>query len=130
MSRGDLSTLFDDGLRAINVGPDMFAAPLAAHGVPIAALEWRPPAEGDREVGLLLARLEDDADDPVGRRIAAANAQVVERLLAAQPMLVDVLPAAAALGLADRQLLHSGPPIEWERMPGPVQGAVTGAILF
>ncbi len=130
MSRGDPSRLFGDGIRAINIGPDMFAAPLAAQGVPIVPLDWRPPAEGDRDVGLLLARLEDDADDPIGRKIAAANAQVVERLLAAQPMLVDVVPAAAALGLADRQLLHSGPPIEWERMPGPVQGAVTGAILF
>ena len=130
MSRTDQSTLFDGGIRAVNVGPNMFAAPLAAHGVPIAALEWRPPAEGDRDLGLLLARLEDDPDDPVGRRIAAANGQVVERLLAAQPMLVDVLPAAVALGLRGRQLLHSGPPIEWERMPGPVQGAVTGAILF
>jgi hypothetical protein len=27
-------------------------------------------------------------------------------------------------------LLHSGPPIEWPRMCGPVQGAVIGAILF
>jgi hypothetical protein len=27
-------------------------------------------------------------------------------------------------------LLHSGPPIDWERMCGPVQGAVIGACLF
>jgi len=124
------SVLFPDGLRAINVGPDMFAAPLVASGVTVAALEWRPPAEGDRDLGLLLARLENDADDPIGRRIAAANAQVVERLLAAQPMLVDVAPASVALGIGERQLLHSGPPIEWDRMAGPVQGAVIGAILF
>ncbi len=96
----------------------------------VAALEWRPPADGDREVGLLLARLEDDHDDPIGRTVSAANAQAVERLLAAQPMLVDIAPAAAALGLGERQLLHAGPPIEWDRMAGPVQGAVIGAILF
>jgi len=124
------SVLFPSGLRAVNVGPDMFAAPLAAHGVTVAALEWRPPAEGDRDVGLLLARLEDDTDDPIGRTVAAANAQAVERLLAAQPMLIDIAPAAAALGLGERQLLHAGPPIEWDRMAGPVQGAVIGAILF
>lgn len=130
MSDAGPSVLFEDGLRAVNVGLDMFAAPLAAHGATVAALEWRPPAEGDRDFGLLLARLEDDPDDRIGRRISAANGQVIERLLAAQPMLVDVVPAADALGLAERQLLHSGPPIDWERMPGPVQGAVTGAILF
>ena len=94
------------------------------------ALEWRPPAEGDRDIGLLAARLEDDPDDPIGRTVAAANAQAVERLLAAQPMFIDVPPAATALGLGYRQLLHAGPPIEWERMAGPVQGAIVGAILF
>ena len=124
------SVLFPDGLRAVNVGPDMFAEPLPAHGATVVALEWRPPAEGDREVGLALARLEDDADDPIGRVVAAANAEAVTRLLAAQPMLIDVQPARDALGLDGRRLLHSGPPITWDRMPGPVQGAVTGAILF
>ena len=130
MSDTDPSVFYPSGLRAINVGPDMFATPLAAHGVPVATLDWRPPAEGDRDAGLVLARLEDDLDDPIGRKVADANRVVVERLLAAQPMLIDVAPAAVALGLQDRELLHSGPPIEWDRMPGPVQGAVVGAILF
>lgn len=122
--------LLPGGPRAVNVGLDMFAGPLAAAGVPVATLDWRPPAEGDRALGLLLARLEDDPDDPFGRQVAAANASAVERLLAAQPMLVDVRPAADALGLGHRQLLHSGPPITWEAMPGPVRGAVIGAALF
>ena len=130
MSRTGTSVLFPDGVRAVNVGLDMFAQPLVASGVSVANLEWRPPAEGDRDLGLLLARLEDDPDDPIGRRIAAANATAVERLLGAQPMLVDVQPARTALGLVGRQILHAGPPIEWERMCGPVEGAIIGAILF
>ena len=124
------STFFADGIRAVTVGPEMFATPLVAAGIPVVALDWRPPAEGDRRVGLLLSQLEDDPSDPVGQQIAAANATAIERLLAAQPMLVDVAPASEALGLGRHQLLHSGPPISWERMPGPVQGAVTGAVLF
>lgn len=124
------STLFPDGIRAVTVGPEMFATPLVAAGVPVTALDWRPPAEGDRDIGLLLARLEDDPDDAIGRRIGEANATVVERLIAAQPMLIDVRPAAEALGLDHHRLLHSGPPIPWDRMPGPVEGAVIGAILF
>ena len=130
MSRAGTSVLFPDGVRAVNVGLDMFAEPLAANGALTSSLDWRPPAEGDRNVGLVLARLEDDPADPVGRKIAAANAMAVDRLLAAQPMLVDVQPARVALGLGDRQILHSGPPIAWERMCGPVQGAIIGAILF
>jgi hypothetical protein len=124
------SILFPDGVRAVNVGLEMFAQPLAASGATVAALDWRPPAEGDRSLGMILARLEDDPDDPIGRAVAAANATALERLLAAQPMLIDVKPARDALGLGDRELLHSGPPITWERMCGPVQGAVIGAILF
>ena len=27
-------------------------------------------------------------------------------------------------------ILHAGPPIAWERMCGPMQGAIVGAILF
>ncbi|MBI2776639.1 MAG: DUF1116 domain-containing protein [Chloroflexi bacterium] len=124
------SRLFPGVLRAINLGLAMFVEAPQAHGAPVEALDWRPPAEGDREVGLLLARLEDDPTDPVGRVVAAANATALERLLGAQPLLVDVRPAREALGLEDRHLLHSGPPIEWDRMCGPVRGAIVGAILY
>ena len=68
------STLFPDGVRAVNVGLEMFAQPLADHGATVVSLEWRPPAEGDRDLGLLLARLEDDPDDRIGRLIMAAKA--------------------------------------------------------
>jgi len=33
-------------------------------------------------------------------------------------------------GMKDNLLLHAGPPIEWERMSGPLRGAVIGALLF
>ena len=123
--------LITDGVRAINVGLAGFAEPIRGAGAPVVALDWRPPAAGDRELGLLLAALEDDPSDDVGGRIAAANAQVVERILGAQPMLVDVRLASEVIeGLDGRMLLHSGPPIEWPAMCGPVQGAAIGACLF
>jgi hypothetical protein len=116
---------------AINLGLAGFADPIRAAGAPVVALDWRPPAGGDRELGLLLAELEDDPRDPIGARIASANAQAVERILGSQPTLVDVLPARDAIpALGDRMLLHSGPPIAWGAMCGPVQGAAIGACLF
>ncbi|MCC7371353.1 MAG: DUF1116 domain-containing protein [Chloroflexi bacterium] len=115
----------------LNVGVAEFAVAPAAHGATVRQLEWRPPADGDRELGLLLARLEDDADDPVGERVRAANALAVERILAARPMLVGVRPAAEAIpGLGPLTILHAGPPIAWDRMCGPMRGAIVGAILF
>lgn len=123
--------LFPAGVHALNVGLAAFAAPPRAHGATVLQLDWRPPAGGDRELGLLVARLEDDPDDPVGARVRAANETAMARLLQARPMLVDVRPAREAIaGLVDRTILHAGPPIEWAGMCGPVRGAVIGAILF
>ena len=54
----------------------------------------------------------------------------VERVLAAGSQLVDVRPAREVIGLADRTLLHSGPPLTWETASGPMRGALIGACLF
>jgi hypothetical protein len=64
-------------------------------------------------------------------RIAEANRQALERIPAAEPWLVDVLPAEEVIaGLSDRTILHAGPPIEWERMCGPLRGAIAGISVF
>jgi len=115
----------------LNIGVAEFAVAPRTHGATVVQIDWRPPADGDRDLGLLLARLEDDQDDPIGARVAAANAEAVARILAARPMLVGVRPAAEAIpGLGARTILHAGPPIAWERMCGPVKGAIIGATLF
>jgi Protein of unknown function (DUF1116) len=63
--------------------------------------------------------------------IEEANRQAVARILEAEPRLVDIVPARDALdGLKDRMILHAGPPITWDRMCGPMRGAVAGAIVF
>ena len=60
-----------------------------------------------------------------------ANALALQRLLAAEPVLADVRPAGEVIaGLGERVMLHAGPPIEWERMCGPLQSAVIGAAVF
>ena len=67
----------------------------------------------------------------IGKTIDTANAEAVRRILAADPVLVDVVPAREAVPkLADRTILHAGPPIGWERMCGPMRGAVTGIAVF
>jgi hypothetical protein len=125
------SALLAGGMRAVNIGLAGFTEPLLAAGAEALNLDWRPPAQADRELGLLLARMEDDPDDRVGAMVSAANRTALDRLLGANPVLVDVQPAGSAIpGLEGRMLLHSGPPIAYERMCGPMRGAITGAILF
>ncbi|MEE8175000.1 MAG: DUF1116 domain-containing protein [Gemmatimonadota bacterium] len=63
--------------------------------------------------------------------VADANRTAVERMMSARPMLRTVATAGEVIpGMHDRLLLHAGPPIEWERMSGPLRGAVIGAVLF
>jgi hypothetical protein len=123
--------MLPNGVQALNVGLAGFAEPIAAAGAAVVNLDWRPPAGADADLGMLIARLEDDPDDPVGAVVAAANRTALDRLLDASPFLVDVQPAGAAIrGLNGQMLLHSGPPIAWERMCGPMRGAIIGASLF
>jgi hypothetical protein len=64
-------------------------------------------------------------------KIEQANQEALERILAGDPVLVDVVPASQAIpALTDRMVLHAGPPIGWERMCGPMRGAVTGIAVF
>jgi hypothetical protein len=60
-----------------------------------------------------------------------ANRIAIERMLASRPHLVSVARAGELIpGLEGRMLLHAGPPIAWERMSGPLRGALTGAVLL
>ena len=63
--------------------------------------------------------------------IERANQEVLRRFQAADPVLVDVRPAGEVIGgLGERVVLHAGPPIGWERMCGPLRGAVAGALVL
>lgn len=60
-----------------------------------------------------------------------ANKQALARILEGEPKLIDVVPARDVLkGLKERMILHAGPPITWDKMCGPMRGAVAGAIVF
>ncbi|MCX7962771.1 MAG: DUF1116 domain-containing protein [Burkholderiales bacterium] len=112
--------------RVLNIGLEGFARELAARGVAVVQVDWRPPAGGRRELAALLAALGRHE-----RRIARANAEALRRMFAAVPVLVDVVPAAQAIpALRRRVVLHAGPPIDWARMCGPLRGAIAGAIVF
>ncbi|MGH6815433.1 MAG: DUF1116 domain-containing protein, partial [Hyphomicrobiaceae bacterium] len=115
-------------VRAVNVGLEGFAQELAGQGIGVVHVRWSPPADGDAYLARLLADL--DAAE-IGETVATANREAVRRMLAADPWLVDVVPARSVLErLGKRQVLHAGPPVTWERMCGPMRGAVTGIAVF
>ncbi|MFN0316069.1 MAG: DUF1116 domain-containing protein [Burkholderiales bacterium] len=117
--------LLQSKLAVVNVGLSRFAEAISAAGGAVAHVEWTPPARGDSDAGMALARL---VNHPV---IEKANQRAFDAFLAVAPMLRGVGRARDLLPkMNDRTLLHAGPPIEWERMCGPMQGAVIGAVLY
>ena len=67
----------------------------------------------------------------VGTTIREANAEAIRRMLGAEPVLVDVIPASEAIpALVEGMILHAGPPLDWGSMCGPMRGAVVGIAVF
>lgn len=122
--------LFERDLKVINIGLNSFADELRTAGATATHVQWSPPANGDPDLARLAMRLSAPG---IGGEIDAVNGVAVERILAGEPILVDVIPAEKAipaLSQGSQILLHAGPPIEWERMCGPMQGAICGALVF
>ena len=120
-----MSALFSKPLAVLNVGVGSFADAILARGGTATKLDWAPPANGEREAGAVLARL---VNHPA---VEKANAEAAERYLASQPRLEGIGVAREVLPrMGERMILHAGPPIEWQRMCGPMRGAIVGAILY
>jgi hypothetical protein len=63
--------------------------------------------------------------------IEKANEQAVEKMMESDPVWVDMGLARKVIpGMKEKMLLHAGPPIEWDRMSGPMKGAVMGASMY
>lgn len=63
--------------------------------------------------------------------INKANAEALERLQKAQPTLVGIGVAIDNIpGMTRKTILHAGPPITWDRMSGPLRGAIIGGLIY
>jgi hypothetical protein len=125
--------LADGPLSVINVGVDAFTRSVREAGGCALQLDWRPVGDGDPKLAWRLAQIAGGTDDDggIGARIDRANAQATERIMSAQPVLVDVaLHARDVWPDMGRTLLHAGAPVAWETMCGPMQGAMIGALLY
>ena len=63
--------------------------------------------------------------------IEEANTTAVTRMMEARPVLVGIGQALDVIpGMRPNLILHAGPPITWDRMSGPLKGAIIGALIF
>ncbi len=112
----------------VHLGLDTVAEAAAASGARVIPVPFRPPAGGDPA---RVAQLQRVACGPVGAAIDLANRRAIGRLLGSRPHLIGIGRAGEVIpGLAGGLFLHAGPPIAWERMCGPLRGAVMGGMLL
>lgn len=63
--------------------------------------------------------------------INKANTEAVDRLQKAQPTLIGIGVALDTIpGMTSKTILHAGPPITWDRMSGPLRGAIIGGLIY
>jgi hypothetical protein len=126
----NIQDIFGKPLTVITVGLRTFADSVRAQGVEVVDVDFRPsPFDAPR-----LTWTRSGAD------IEAANMEAVRRIMSGRAVLIglgvahDVIP-----GMRDKMILHAGPPLTlrlnaqgeaWDRMCGPVRGAVMGACLY
>jgi hypothetical protein len=116
-----MTALLRGAPHVITAGLSLLADAAEHQAARVTRVDWQPPMAG----------VEDDLVAVLGdTRRAAANATAIERMLAVRAQLVDVLPAADALGLQAGEFLHAGPPITWDRASGPLRGALMGAAVL
>jgi hypothetical protein len=110
----------------LNAGLEVFADELQQNGVDVLHLDWKPPVSGNIELNNKLARIFLNKD-----KIDEANRKAIDKVLNARPVWVDVGLAKDVIpGFTENTISHAGPPVTWENMCGPVQGAVIGGLIY
>lgn len=126
MAEKPIDALFTQDLKVLNMGLESFSTTLRQQGVESIHIDWSPPAGGDLEVLDAL-----DSLSAVRSKIEAANDKAHDIILKGKPELIDIGIAAEVIpGMRKNLILHAGPPITWERMCGPMKGAVIGGLIF
>jgi hypothetical protein len=114
-----------DTLNVINIGLSSFAEAVTGAGGTAVNVNWRPPADGDVTICKALSSLVHN------QSVDEANQIAFDKYLNAQPVLEGIGRAGDVLpNMGERCILHSGPPINWRNVCGPVHGAIIGAILY
>jgi hypothetical protein len=117
------SELFGKDLKVINTGLASFAENLKNAGVQTVNVDWKPPMQIIAENAKLLEAKKE--------LITAANKKATDIILSGMPVLVGLDVALNVIpGMKKNMILHSGPPITWDRMCGPTRGAIMGALIY
>ncbi len=119
-----INKLFNQDLKVVNIGLETFSDTLKDQSIETIHMDWRPPANGNPTLVNILNDLDLE-------KVDEANQKAFDIINQAEPNLVDVKYAKDVIEGMDKYTIgHAGPPIAWEDMCGPLQGAILGAIVY
>lgn len=119
-----IKDLFTQELQVVNIGLSSFKDDLDAVKTKAIQVAWRPAADGVDEQVLIRIRAKK-------KEIEQANVEALRRIVNSKPVIVGLDTAINVIpGMKKNLILHAGPPIGWERMCGPMRGAIMGALLY
>jgi hypothetical protein len=118
-----MKELFGKKLKVINMGLETFKQALDINNIESIQLDWRPPIAVDENSRQIIK-----SNLP---KIESANQVAVKRIIDGKPVLIGLAKAIDVIpGMKNNMILHAGPPIAWNRMCGPMKGAVIGALIY
>ncbi|MFA6584336.1 MAG: DUF1116 domain-containing protein [Elusimicrobiaceae bacterium] len=118
-----LDKLLKSKTAVINVGLKSFKETFDNVKCPSVQVEWKPPLD--------VSKADMAAINENRAKIEEANARVLKTILAGKPVLIGLDTAGKVVpGMKKNLLLHAGPPVNWDRMCGPMRGAVLGALIY
>lgn len=121
----DTKLLFNETVRVVNIGTPKFKEDLELQNVETLQVDWQPPAGGKKALMNVLDKVIDN------ETIEKANNEAIKKIKEAHPMLIDIDKAIHVIpGMHPKMILHAGPPIKWNKMCGPMQGAIIGALIY
>ncbi len=118
-----INKLFNKDLKVINTGISSFKENIEKEGAQAVQVDWRPPVDIDESVWDIINLNKE--------KIEEANQKALQIILGGKPVLLGMDIAEKVIpGMKKNLILHSGPPIAWERMSGPTRGAIIGALIY
>ncbi len=120
MAKNDL---FNNDLKVINIGLSSFKDTIKESDAEVIQVDWKPPTQIDERILQLLSKNES--------YIQKQNKKCLDTILNGAPFLIDLNRAIDVIpGMKKNMILHAGPPITWDRMCGPMRGAIIGSLIY
>lgn len=118
-----INSIFNKPLSVVNTGLKSFTTSIESSGASVVQVNWKPPVDVSAKASEKIAASK--------LKIEEANKKALDIILSGTPFIVGMDIALNVIpGMKKNLILHSGPPISWDRMCGPTRGAIIGALIY